>query len=64
MKKSKVRRDALDMAFEITRLIKLSPKREVALEKFVQATRMILNFPLQLVFMLSAQTLGQFGVTP
>ena len=33
MKMSKVCRDAFDMAFEITRLIKFSPKREAALEK-------------------------------
>ena len=33
MKKSKVCRDALDMAFEIVRLMKFAPKREAALEK-------------------------------
>ena len=33
VKKSKICRDALDTAFEITRLIKFSPKRNVAFEK-------------------------------
>ena len=45
MKKSKVCRDALDMAFEIARLIKFSPKREAALEKICSSHQDDLELP-------------------
>ena len=45
MKKSRVCRDALDIAFEITRLIKFSPKREAAFEKIRSSQQDDLEFP-------------------
>ena len=62
MKKSKVCREALDK-WHLRSLASLSslPKERLHLKKFVQATRMILNFPLQLVFVLSSQPLDRSG---
>ena len=46
MKKSKVCRDALDMTFEIARLINFSPRRDAALEKIRSSHQDDLELPI------------------
>jgi len=60
IKKSKLCRDALDTAFEVTHLIKFSPKRNTALRRFILVTRKT-HLP-QLVSVLSARLAGPFIV--
>jgi len=62
IKKSKLCRDALDTAFEVTHLIKFSPKRNTALRRFILVTRKT-HLP-QLVSVLSARLAGPFRGTP